>query len=60
MIRTEAKYKRRRLAVVIIFIAFILWALDATTPEMCKVPTDEPILSRPALSIIHKKKKGKK
>lgn len=41
MIRTEAKYKRRRLAVVIIFIAFILWALDATTPEMCKVPTEQ-------------------
>jgi hypothetical protein len=41
MIRTEAKYKRRRLAVVVIFIALILWALDATTPEMCKVPTEQ-------------------
>jgi hypothetical protein len=41
MIRTEAKYKRRRLAVGIVFIALIVWALDATTPEMCKVPTEQ-------------------
>ena len=41
MIRTEAKYKRRRLAVVVVFIALIVWALDATTPEMCKVPTEQ-------------------
>lgn len=41
MIRTEAKYKRRRLAVAVIFVALILWALDATTPEMCKVPTEQ-------------------
>jgi hypothetical protein len=39
--KTEAKYVRRRIAVALIFFAFIGWALDATTPEQCKVPVDK-------------------
>lgn len=35
---------RRRIATGLVFIAFlalIAWAFDATTPEMCKVPTEQ-------------------
>jgi hypothetical protein len=39
--KTEAKYVRRRIAVGLIFLALVAWALDATTPEMCKVPTEQ-------------------
>lgn len=41
VIKTEAKFVRRRVAVGLIFLALIVWALDATTPEMCKVPTEQ-------------------
>jgi hypothetical protein len=39
--KTEAKFIRRRIAVAIIFFAMFGWALDATTPEMCKVPVEQ-------------------
>jgi hypothetical protein len=40
-VKTQAKFIRRRVAVGVVFIALALWALDATTPEMCKVPTEQ-------------------
>jgi len=39
--KTEAKFIRRRIAVAVIFFAMFGWALDATTPEMCKVPVEQ-------------------
>ena len=39
--KTEAKFIRRRIAVAVIFFGLIGWALDATTPEMCKVPVEQ-------------------
>ncbi len=39
--KTQAKFVRRRVAVVVVFLALVVWALDATTPEMCKVPTEQ-------------------
>ena len=39
--KTEAKFIRRRIAVGLIFLAFIAWAFDATTPQECKVPTEQ-------------------
>jgi hypothetical protein len=39
--KTQAKFIRRRIAVAVIFFALFAWALDATTPEMCKVPTEQ-------------------
>ena len=39
--KTEAKFIRRRIAVGVIALALIAWAFDATTPEMCKVPTEQ-------------------
>ena len=39
--KTEAKFIRRRIAVGLIALALIAWAFDATTPEMCKVPTEQ-------------------
>ena len=39
--KTKAKYIRRRVAVAIVVLAVIVWANDATTPDMCKVPTEQ-------------------
>ncbi len=39
--KTEAKFIRRRIAVGLIFLAMFGFALDATTPEMCKVPVEQ-------------------
>ena len=39
--KTEAKFIRRRIAVAVILLALFAWAMDATTPEMCKVPTEQ-------------------
>ena len=39
--KTEAKFIRRRIAVAVIFFALVGWAFDATTPEQCKVPTEQ-------------------
>ena len=40
-VKTKAKFIRRRIAVGLIALALIAWAFDATTPEMCKVPTEQ-------------------
>jgi hypothetical protein len=40
-VKTEAKFIRRRIAVGLILLALFAWAMDATTPEMCKVPTEQ-------------------
>ena len=39
--KTEAKFIRRRIAVGLILLAMFGFALDATTPEMCKVPVEQ-------------------
>lgn len=39
--KTQAKFIRRRIAVGVIALALIAWAFDATTPQMCKVPTEQ-------------------
>ena len=39
--KTQAKFIRRRIAVGVIALALFAWAMDATTPEMCKVPTEQ-------------------
>jgi hypothetical protein len=39
--KTQAKFIRRRIVVGLIALALIGWAFDATTPEMCKVPTEQ-------------------
>ena len=39
--KTQAKFIRRRIAVAVILLALFAWAMDATTPEMCKVPTEQ-------------------
>jgi hypothetical protein len=39
--KTEAKYIRRRVAVALVIVGLFTWAMDATTPEMCKVPTEQ-------------------
>jgi hypothetical protein len=39
--KTEAKFIRRRIAVGVILLGLFVWANDATTPEMCKVPTEQ-------------------
>ena len=39
--KTQAKFIRRRIAVGLILLALFAWAMDATTPEMCKVPTEQ-------------------
>jgi len=40
-VKTQAKFIRRRIAVGLILLALFAWAMDATTPEMCKVPTEQ-------------------
>jgi len=40
-VKTKAKFIRRIIAVALIALALIVWAFDATTPEMCKVPTEQ-------------------
>ena len=39
--KTEAKFIRRRIAVGLILLALFAWAMDATTPEQCKVPVEQ-------------------
>lgn len=39
--KTEAKFIRRRIVVGLVFLGLVAWAFDATTPEMCKVPTEQ-------------------
>jgi hypothetical protein len=39
--KTQAKYIRRRVAVALVLIGFLAWANNATTPDMCKVPTEQ-------------------
>jgi hypothetical protein len=49
--KTEAKFIRRRIAVAVIFFGLIGWALDATTPEQCKVPTEQ--MSQFCIDLIY-------
>jgi hypothetical protein len=39
--KTKAKYIRRRVVVALVLVGLIVWANNATTPEMCKVPTEQ-------------------
>jgi len=39
--RMQTKYRIRRLVVLAIFLCFISWALNATTPAECKVPVEQ-------------------
>ena len=39
--KTQAKFIRRRVAVGLVLLGLFAWAMDATTPEMCKVPTEQ-------------------
>ena len=39
--KTKAKYIRRRVAVALVLIGLFAWANNATTPDMCKVPTEQ-------------------
>jgi hypothetical protein len=40
-VKTQAKFIRRRVAVGLVLLGLFAWAMDATTPEMCKVPTEQ-------------------
>ena len=37
----QLKYRVRRWAVVILLLLAFAWAMDATTPDSCKVPVEE-------------------
>jgi hypothetical protein len=39
--KTKAKYIRRRVAVALVVVGLFVWGFDASTPEMCKVPTEQ-------------------
>jgi hypothetical protein len=39
--KTKPKYIIRRIVVVAIFLLIIGWALNATTPDECKVSVEE-------------------
>ena len=39
--KTKAKYIRRRVVVALVLVGLIVWANNATTPDMCKVPTEQ-------------------
>ena len=39
--RMQTKYRIRRLVVIAIFLCFIAWAFNATTPAECKVPVEQ-------------------
>lgn len=39
--KTKAKYIRRRVVVALVVVGLFAWGFDATTPEMCKVPTEQ-------------------
>jgi hypothetical protein len=39
--KTKAKYIRRRVAVALVVVGLFVWAFDATTPDDCKVPTEQ-------------------
>lgn len=49
--KTEAKYIRRRIVVGLIALALFGWALDATTPEDCKVSTEQ--MSQFCIDLIY-------
>jgi hypothetical protein len=40
-VKTQAKFIRRRIAVGLVLLGLFAWAMDATTPEQCKVPTEQ-------------------
>ena len=56
--KTQRKFIRRRIAVGIVALVFIAWVNDATTPEMCKVPTEQ--MSQPCLDLLYPQTKSKK
>lgn len=37
----EMKYRRRRWVTALVFLGLMGWAFDATTPDECKVPTEQ-------------------
>jgi hypothetical protein len=39
--KTKAKYIRRRVVVALAVVGLIVWATNATPPDMCKVPTEQ-------------------
>ena len=39
--KTKAKYIRRRVAVALVVVGLFAWGFEASTPEMCKVPTEQ-------------------
>ena len=39
--KTKAKYIRRRVAVALVVVGLFVWGFEASTPEMCKVPTEQ-------------------
>jgi hypothetical protein len=41
MMNMQTKYRIRRFVVVAIFLLIIGWALNATTPDECKVSVEE-------------------
>jgi hypothetical protein len=40
-VKTQAKFIRRRIAVGVILLGLFAWANNATTPDECKVPTEQ-------------------
>ena len=40
-VKTEAKFIRRRIAVGVVLLGLFAWANNATTPDECKVPTEQ-------------------
>ena len=49
--KTEAKFIRRRIAVGVILLGLFAWANDATTPDECKVPTEQ--MSQFCLDLLY-------
>lgn len=50
-VKTEAKFIRRRIAVGVILLGLFAWANDATTPDECKVPTEQ--MSQFCLDLLY-------
>ena len=40
-VKTQAKFIRRRIAVGVVLLGLFAWANNATTPDECKVPTEQ-------------------
>ncbi len=50
-VKTEAKFIRRRIAVGVVLLGLFAWANDATTPDECKVPTEQ--MSQFCLDLLY-------